>query len=163
MPRRKVLKSVVRSVADSFVSNMNYRDGDYVMGHLLNAAIASGETTLRVNLVTGAGAPPVLMAGPVGSSVASYVADFPDLIRRSGSDPVLVKTASLEVAFDPAIRRPVGGDGRYLKSPYTCRSIITDDRGRVYEAVLKGWDFSERDAVQRPRRSSLRRWFRRAT
>lgn len=41
MSSHKALKSVVRSVADSFTSLMNYSGDDYVMGHLLNAACAA--------------------------------------------------------------------------------------------------------------------------
>lgn len=51
MAKRKVLKSVARSVADSFTSSMNYRTYDYVMGHILNAVRETGETTLHVDLL----------------------------------------------------------------------------------------------------------------
>lgn len=38
MPSHKTLKSVVRGLAESFTSLMNYWGDDYVMGHVVYAA-----------------------------------------------------------------------------------------------------------------------------
>ena len=66
MPSHKVLQSVARSVADSFASLMNYADDDYVLGHLLNVARASGRNELSVDLLTGKAGPSELLGGSRG-------------------------------------------------------------------------------------------------
>jgi len=80
-------------VADQFTSLMNYSDGDYVMGHLLSAARATGEETLSVDLLSGRAVPSALLVPPVSRSVDFYAKGFPDLVRRSGSTMEFVKKA----------------------------------------------------------------------
>ena len=53
MPSHKTLKSVARSLADSFTSLMNFAGDDYVMGHAVLAAWQTGATEFRVDLLTG--------------------------------------------------------------------------------------------------------------
>jgi len=65
MPSHKTLKSVVRSLVESFTSLMNYRGNDYVMGHVLYAAWATGATELCVDLLTGQASPSPLLDPPV--------------------------------------------------------------------------------------------------
>lgn len=142
MARRKVLKSVVRSVADSFTSLMNYRDNDYLMGHLLTAARESGEETLEINLLTSEATPPQLLTKPVSDSVEWYCRNFEDLVARSGSDPGFVRGAGMSVHFDTdtEIRRRDG----FIESPYVCQVVVEDDLGKRYEARLTGWWFPEK-------------------
>ena len=106
MPSHKKLKSVVRSIADQFTGLLNYVGDDYVMGHLLNAARATGKPALDIDLLTGKATPPELMSPEIARSVAGYADDFADLVRRSGSDISFVTRADMRVTFDLAIRRP---------------------------------------------------------
>ncbi len=143
MPKHKVLRSVARSIADSFASLMNYGDNDYVFGHLLNAARASGRSGLRVNLLTGEAEPPELLVAPVRRSVKWYCDDFPGLVARSGSDSRFVQAAELRVSFDLSMSRPTKWSG-LAESPYVCEVEITDDRGKLYVGKNEGWWFPER-------------------
>jgi hypothetical protein len=143
MPKHKVLQSVAQSVADSFASLMNYGDDDYVLGHLLNAARATGRNDLHVNLLTGEAEPVELLVAPVARSVKWYCSDFPGLVARSGSDLSFVQTAKLQVSFNTAISRPTKWL-HLMESPYACEVAVTDDRGRVYIGKNVGWWYPER-------------------
>jgi len=143
MPSHKVLKSIVRSVADSFTSLMNYEGDDYVMGHLLTAARRSGKTVLWVSLLTGAAEPKELLVKPVARSVRSYVKSFSDLVVRSGSSTSFILAADLKVSFDTAVTRMTPGSSRFAESPYTCEVTILDDRRKLYSARLSGWWYPE--------------------
>jgi hypothetical protein len=143
MPSHKKLKSVVRSVADQFTSLMNYVGDDYVMGHLLSAARATGERALHVDLLTGKATPPELLLPEIARSVAGYAADFADLVRRSGSEITFVTEANMRVTFDLATRRPAQIFPRSEESPYICVVTILDDRSRLYSAEVHGWWFPE--------------------
>lgn len=159
MPKHKVLKSVVRSVADSFTSLMNYGQGDYVMGHLLSAARESGQTTLKVDLLSGSAGPPQLLVSPVAHSVKWYCDDFRDLVSRSGADPEFVTAATLQVEFDTSVTLPLHRDSQVQQSPYTCIATLKDDRGKTYESRLTGWWFPEKQPARRSLRDRLRRLF----
>jgi len=150
MASHKVLRSVTRSLADSFTSLMNYRGDDYVMGHLLTAARASGASSLHVDLLRGEGTPAELMIGPVAGSVMDYCASFPSLVQRSGSDIAFVQAAELNLDYDLAVSRPYRLFPSVIESPYVCLVTIQDDRGRYYESRLTGWWFPE------PRRPPVR-------
>ena len=152
MASHKTLKSVVRSLAESFTSLMNYRDDDYVMGHVVQAAWLTGATEFRVDLLTGATDSSPLLVPHVRDSVARYVKWLPEMVRRSNSDPNFVSEAELVVNVDPAIRRPHGNSG-FHESPFTCTVRIVDDRGKVYSHRISDWWYPERAAPVRTRRS----------
>lgn len=157
MPSHKVLKSVVRSVGDQFTSLMNYSEDDYVMGHLLNAARTSGERTLTVDLLTGRAEPSALLVPAVARSVAWHAEQFPDLVRRSGSDLGFVKKAEMTIEFDTSVerRRCVGSD--LAESPYECRVSLIDDRGREFAVALKGWWYPEEPPKKKPQLGGIRK------
>ena len=159
MPSHKVLQSVVRSVADSFTSPMNYGDGDYVMGHLLSAARRFGKRVLTVDLVSGEAGPPELLEVAVRGSVQNYCCkSFFDLVRRSGSDPNFVRSARLQLQFDTSIARPLRRNPQFVESPYECRVSLEDDRGKSYESVVHGWWYPEESPGRRSLISRLGRF-----
>ena len=139
MPRYKVLKSVARGVADSFTSNLNWGEHDYVMGNVLRRAREVGEGTLRIDLVTGRATPEGLVTAPVAAAAARCAERFRDLVRRHGSAMELVSGACLEVEYDLQRSRPSPFAASSLESPYACRVQITDDRGKPWSAELRGW------------------------
>jgi len=143
MASHKVLKSVTRSVADSFTSLMNYRGDDYVMGHLLTAARSSGASALRVDFLTANATPEALLTSPVKRSISDYCSSFPSLVQRSGSDPAFVSAADMDLEYDLSVARPIRNHQKVLESPYVCTVRITDDRGRRYESRLTGWWYPE--------------------
>ena len=142
MATHKTLESVVRSVAESFVSFMNYRGDDYVMGHVVRAAWQTNATEFRVDLLTGATDASPLLVPHVRDSVASYVRWLPDTVQRSNSDLKFVSEAELIVSVDPGIRRWRGDSGFY-ESPFTCTVRIVDDRGKVYSHQISDWWYPE--------------------
>ena len=142
MPSHKALKGVVRNIVELFTSLMNYRGGDYVMGHIVSAAWSTGATELHVDLLTGETAPSPLLVPPVQEIVARYVKDFPGLLRRSRSDVEFVASAQFSVTVGPRRRRQYRFTELY-ESPFTCSSRIVDDRGKIYEYALSNWWYPE--------------------
>lgn len=141
MPTHKVLKSVVRSLADSFTSLMNYADDDYVMGHLLTAARTTGVNRLDVDLLTGKAGPAELLTDPVVRAITWYCHYFPQLVERSGAEMSFVMAAKLALEYDTSILRPVARFPQFSESPYSCRVEVVDDKGRIYKITLTGWWF----------------------
>ncbi len=143
MARYKVLKSVAHSFGHSFVSLMNYRDHDYVMGHLLTQARLTRQPSLLVNILTGDAAPASLLSRPVADSVRRYCDWFPDLVIRHGTELRYIRSAGMEITFNLQIERPVKGAAHLVESPFVCRVAIEDDRGKQWVAEIRDWWFPE--------------------
>ena len=139
MPRYKVLKSVAHNIAHSFTSTLNYREGDYVMGHLLRRARKIGVGSLDVDLLTGSAHPDELCVRPVRDALNTYVEHFADKLSWEGSDIALVRSARFLISFDLSVVRPNAFSPSLRESPYRCRVEIADDRGKTWEAELAGW------------------------
>ncbi len=146
MPSHKVLVSVVRGVAESFTSLMNYANSDYVMGHLVRAAWDTGATEIQVDLLTGRVSASPLAVVPVLSSLTRQAHLFPDVVARSGSSMAFIHSAYLRLTVDPAVRRRVAGSG-FSESPFTCTVALTDDRQKPYTHSISAWWYPESPAV----------------
>jgi hypothetical protein len=143
MARYKVLQSVAHGVGHSFTGTRNYLHGDYVMGHLLGNALASGDETLTLDLVAGTGAPASLLRPPLQDVAADESRKFHGLVERHGSDLARVRAARLTVRFDLAETKPMARDPRTFAGPYLCEVVVTDDRGKDYSARFTGvWDWT---------------------
>lgn len=143
MAKRKTLTSAAHNTAHSFASLMNYVGDDYVLGHIVQAAWATGATELRVDLLTGATNKSPLLVPEVRDSVARTVEWFPAHVANSSSSMDFVAEAELLVRVDPNTRRPSPHPG-LLESPFTCSARITDDRGKVYLYEIRDWWYPEK-------------------
>jgi hypothetical protein len=142
MPSHKTLKSIVRSIAESFTSLMNYYRDDYVLGHIVRAAWRTGSTEFQVDLLSGNISSSKLLVKPVVESVKQYIKDFPELVKRSQSSLEFISSAELLITVDPE-RKRTNPLSLCLESPYTCTASITDDRGKLYSHTVKGWWYPE--------------------
>jgi hypothetical protein len=136
MAFHKTLKSVVRGLAESFASTMNYVDDDYVMGHIVRAAWSTGAREFRTDLLTGLSDPSPLLVPPVMRSLAARAGQLQGLLKSSNSDPAFVSVAELLVTVDPSVRRR---NGQFRLSPFTCTVRIVDDRGQEYSHKISDW------------------------
>jgi hypothetical protein len=136
----KVLKSVAHNTAHSFVSLMNWRDGDYFMNHLTRAALDAGADELRADLLTGDSEPDALLPAPVRASVGGYAKWFPDLLRSHRVEPGAVTAASLRLRLALRAAAPAADARlpRRLAVPYECVVALTDDRGTVHVGRVAG-------------------------
>jgi hypothetical protein len=143
MAKYKVLKSVAHSFGHSFVSLMNYREHDYVMGHLLAQARRTREARLVLDILTCEASPASLLVRPVADSVQTYCAWFPELVEKHQTGLGYIRSARMEVLFDLAVARPVRSAPHLIESPFKCRVTIVDDRGKEWVAEIRDWWFPE--------------------
>jgi hypothetical protein len=146
MPSHKLLNGIVRSLAESFTSLMNYIENDYVMGHIIISAWHTGAKELRVNLLTGQTEDSPLLTQPVKLSIQRYIKIFPDLVKRSRSSMDFINSAYLVVTVDPTRKRRVLSAPDFMESPFTCTVSIVDDRGKLYSYTVKNWWYPETPA-----------------
>ena|SRR5690349_173412 len=134
--RRKPLLGIAHSVAHSFVSPMNYGSDGYVIEELVKVAVAKGEETLAVNLLTGEATPKALLPAGIRTAVKRYFESFPGLVEASGSSMRFVKEARLTVTVD--LRKP--RQTHWLPAAFhysvVCAVAIRADSGRLYAREL---------------------------
>jgi hypothetical protein len=139
---------------------MNYADDDYAMGHILRFARGSGCDTLTIDFATGKGGPPELLRDPISDLPARYTKFFWDLVRKHGSERHLIAAATLTLKYDLSVQRPLRGSADVSESPYICEVLITDDRGKNYEAQFRSWWYPERNKVAKAKKSWWKFWVR---
>jgi len=122
---------------------MNYWEDDYVMGHLLVAARASGKSTLDVDLLTAEANPPELLTPPVLGCIKAYCADFSSFLSRSGADPSFVSSAKMTIQYELNQIRPHATAKHLTESPFQCEVCIIDDHGKLHSGLVSGWWYPE--------------------
>ena len=155
----KTLKSAAHNFGTSFASTLNFAAGDYIMSHLARRALASGQTEMSVDILTGAVSPPALVGPPVGESIADRLRWFPTLLASQRIDPSGVREARMRLVFDTArctTPGPVNGFA-VCEVPFDCWVTLLDDRGRTHVGHFRRWwAFSADGAgLSPPRRPSL--------
>jgi hypothetical protein len=114
----KALKSVAHNFSHSFVSSMNYVDGDHVIDDLRHLARKAGGGRIRINWLPDSPPPPHLTPR-VLKSIGYYKAWLPDFLRKSGASVAAIR----EMRTDIYLRR----DHRIAVEAY-----LLDDRGREH-------------------------------
>jgi hypothetical protein len=139
MARYKVLPSIAHNFGQAFVGASRERSDDHLLGRLLTDARRTREPTLRLDILTGAATPDVLVSRSLARVLDRHVHGFPDLVSGGHSEMQYVRGARMELTFDLAADRPVEGDAHHREWPFSCRVAIDDDRGKTWVAELKGW------------------------
>jgi hypothetical protein len=141
----KVIKSAAHNLGHSFTSLMNYRADDYVMSYLARAALYSQSAELRVDLLSGAAAPAVLVEPPTSESISAYAAWLPKLLESHGVRPSAIISAGMLLRFQlDRVSDDRGFPGNF-ELPFTCEVVLGDDRGREHVGRVKGWWSAHRD------------------
>jgi hypothetical protein len=154
--RYKIIKSAARNFADSFASTLNYVADDYVLSHLARRAIATGETELVIDLLSGATVPVSLAAPPVAEALQRRVRWFPTHLTRERVEVTAIKRAVMRVRIDTrrcSDATPYN-DYRTAELPVEISMLLVDDRGVEHVSRLqKWWQFSTHgpEFVQRHR------------
>jgi hypothetical protein len=137
----KTLKSAAHNFGNSFASPLNFAAGDYIMSHLARRAIASGQTEMSVDILTGVAGPPELVGSPVGDSIEDRRSWFPSLLASQRIDPTVVRDARMRIVFDTARRTTSGPveDFAVCDVPFDCWVTLLDDRGRAHGPHFRRW------------------------
>lgn len=143
MTSHKPLKSVSHNFGHSFISFMNYINGDYFLGHLLKQARQTNCNKLTVDVLTNAVEPIELLTDQIKQSIEHWNKWFSTLVESSGSSIVFVRSAKVIIEFDLKQTRPYANNLEYLENPFICEVVIIDDRGKEYKRKLEGWWFPQ--------------------
>jgi hypothetical protein len=155
----KAIKSAAHNYGHSFVSLMNWSDGDYTMSHLTREVVERGLSRLEVNLLTGRAEPEELLVPPVRASIRDHVDWFPRLLRSQAIDPAVVRRAMFVLTFELGRRSVSSEYGPGWTIPFECVITIEDDHGRAHVGRVRDiWRVDESFAP--PRRLRRLAWWR---
>jgi hypothetical protein len=135
MAGRRLLSSVAHGITDSFVSRNNDLNGYWAIGQLLGRSLAMNSPSLLIDLRLGTSTP-ALAEAPLSSQPAHWSEIFWNKVDRQNVARSTVHRAGLSVDCDLAGGRARGARTEYL---VRCRTAITDDHGRIYDAMSSIW------------------------
>lgn len=138
MPSRRVLKSVAHDVNESLVSRNDDVGGYWALGQLLAHALATGNSSYRVDLLCGASTPSL-----IGTPLSLVPSSWVEILRRNVehqnlSRGIIVQAVAI-VDFHLDRRRQAAVHMGRIEYPFTCRVVIQDDRGRAYTGTNEAW------------------------
>jgi hypothetical protein len=157
----KAIKSAAHNFARSFASSLNWAESDYVMSHLLRAAIATRTQKYDIDLTTGTLAPSAGVSAGVRAAIGSQATRLPDLLRSERLDPSRLSRPTMSVQFDIDRASVFEPPGEY-EAAFTCTVELMDDHGVAHRGGVSGrWATNEFRG--KPLIPMLRvwRWFRR--
>lgn len=118
----KNIDSAIHNLGHSFMSAMNYVDGDYVMDEVF-ALVRRDPHELWINFSSGEISPRGEYSARLLTAVAQYRADLPRHLRSQNVDPAAVRNVTLH--------------HRLTRRGHESVMTATDDRGVEHRVVVR--------------------------
>jgi hypothetical protein len=155
----KAIKSAAHNFARSFASSLNWAESDYVMSHLLRAAIATHTQKYHIDLATGILAPSAGVPAGVRDAIGSQAMRLPDLLRSQRLDPSRLSRPTMSVQFDIDGASVFEPPGEY-EAAFTCTVELLDDHGVVHRGGVSGrWGTNDLSGEPLGPMRRVWRWF----
>ena len=156
----KVIQSAAHNFARSFASSLNSAESDYVMSHLLRAAIVNRTQMYHIDLATGALTPSAGISAGVRAAISDRAMRLPELLQSQRLDPSRLSRPRMSVQFDIDGVSMLEPPGQY-EAAYKITVDLLDDRGVAHQGVVSGrWGTHDWHYMKTTSRIlSLWRWF----
>lgn len=142
MPRMKMLKSIAHNVAHSYLSLMDYINGDYTVERLFQIAKDTKQTNIVINIIQKLIEPSVYSTPEINISLDYLYNTFDRLLSSENIPLSSIKSAEIRINFD------LEGTKMSLNVPelellkYKCVSEIVDISGKIYsKEVVEWWNY----------------------
>jgi hypothetical protein len=139
MPRMKMLKSIAHNVAHSYLSLMNYIDGEYTVERLFQIAKESMQTNIIIDILQQSIEPSVYATPQIKISLTYLKDAFERLLDSEKISFDSIQSAKIRVGFDLKGTK-ISSNVPDLELPkYKCESEIIDLNGKVYKKEVVEW------------------------
>jgi hypothetical protein len=129
MARYKTLRSAIHNHAHSFLSMMNWADGNYFVDVLARTARGAQVREVEIDWLSGHVTPGTVAIPTVRSAVAHYQAWLRSHFESMSTSPDLLRSLVMRLRLD---------FGKLPPEPtLTCVMEAEDDRGRRYTIPVK--------------------------
>lgn len=137
MAKLKVLKSIGHNAMHSYLSLMNYRENDHVIGHLYRMAKDSNNSNVFIDILKKEIKPNSFGIKVIKQSLIDLEQDFLRLLKGANLTKDDIQSAIVKIDFD--LDNPkVGQSGSQLER-YKCVVEITDINEKMHTANVKEW------------------------
>jgi hypothetical protein len=139
MPRMKMLKSIAHNVAHSYLSLMNYIDGEYTVERLFQIAKESKQTIIVIDILIRSIEPQIYVVSEIEKSLIYLEKTFDSLIKAEEITREHILSAVITIEFDLE-KTQISKTVPDLELPkYECMSEIIDSTGKVYRKEVVEW------------------------
>ncbi|MGV8981140.1 hypothetical protein [Clostridium sp.] len=139
MPRMKMLKSIAHNVAHSYLSLMNYIDGEYTIERLFQTAKKSKQTNIVIDILQKSIEPPVYATPQIKLSLIYLEDTFKSLLNSEEIPLKNIKSATIRISFDLEGTKISHNVPNLELSKYKCESEIMDLDGKIYRKEVVEW------------------------
>ncbi len=140
MSKYRRIKSVAYGFSHSFVSLMNWEEGQYVMDRLISIASKNAVEEIELDILRFRLLPKITNVKEIMMAVDAYCKNiFPRILSGHGLTMEYVREARMSLQFFFSDVRPDEDlcSGCVIV-PYRCRTVIVDDKGRRHEGTIDG-------------------------
>ena len=139
MPRMKILKSIAHNVAHSYLSLMNYIDGEYTVERLFQLAKESKQTNIVIDILMRTIEPQIYVIPEIEKSLIYLEKTFDSLIKAEKITREHILSAVITIEFDLE-KTQISKAVPELELPqYECMSEIIDSTGKIYRKEVVEW------------------------
>ncbi|MDH3444563.1 MAG: hypothetical protein OEN50_11600 [Deltaproteobacteria bacterium] len=142
MANYKKLKSVAHNFGHSFLSSMNYAQGDYIFEHIFKAARKAGEPDVCIDVLNQTVDPAAVRLPVILENIAHRRSWLPRMLESEDCSADQVQKMFVKIQFrfeDTQLSETVPG---LELAAYDCTVEIHDDRGTVHIGkVPEGWKY----------------------
>lgn len=139
MPRMKMLKSIAHNVAHSYLSLMNYIDGEYTVERLYQIAKESKQTNIVIDILQKSIEPPVYATPQIKLSLIYLEDTFKSQLNSEEIPLKNIKYATIRISFDLEGTKISRNEPNLELSKYKCEPEIMDLNGNIYKKDVVEW------------------------
>jgi len=139
MPRMKMLKSIAHNVEHSYLSLMNYIDGDYTVERLFQLAKESKQTNIEINILQKSIEPVIYETPSIKLSLVYLEETLRKLLQSEGIELINIQSAKIRISFDLEGTKLSPNVPNLELPKYACESEIIYANGKIYKKEIVEW------------------------
>jgi len=139
MPRMKMLKSIAHNVAHSYLSLMNYTDGEYTVERLFQLAKESKQTNIEINILQKSIEPVVYETPSIKLSLVYLEETLRKLLQSEGIELINIQSATIRISFDLEGTKLSSNVPNLELPKYACESEIIYANEKIYKKEIVEW------------------------
>lgn len=139
MAKFKVLGSIAHNTAHSYLSLMNYIDGNYIVEYIFQISKANRNTSVMIDIINKSISPEMYNISQIVKSLDYLNNNFLSLLKAESMSFEHIKSAVIRIEFDlDKINKSEKVLGLELPT-YECISEIIDINNKIHKASVVEW------------------------
>lgn len=150
------MKGIAAGVAAKFVSRNNDVNGYWALGVLYRSATRADSSEISIDLVSGESSPATKYSARLADPLSTFIYDQ---LRKLDFAEEQLTNAKVSLSFGVRPTSAQMRDKRTWGDPFTCQVALTDDLGRSWTYLERGW-CGQHDPAREHRSNRVKTWWR---